>query len=157
MLRSSAFLKLVRQFHLYLGVFIAPSVLFFAITGAMQSVNLHEVLPGRAYKPAAWIVTLAQVHKKQTTEIAVRKPLPESSEKSAKADKPAVPTTAGDSAAPKPRRHLPLKIFFAFVSLTLAFSVLSGIFMAYRYNRSKLVIAALLAAGIFIPLLLLRF
>jgi hypothetical protein len=158
MSRPASLLKLIRQLHLYLGVFIAPSILFFAITGAMQSLNLHETLPGRNYKPATWIMVLAQVHKKQTIEL--RKPhseKPEEPNKAVKIDKPATPVKAPDIAAPAPKSHLPLKIFCALVSLTLAFSTVSGLYMAYTYNRSKLMIGGLLLAGIAIPLLLLRF
>jgi hypothetical protein len=134
-------LKLVRQLHLYLGVFIAPTVLFFAFTGALQSLNLHETIPGRTYKPAAWIVTLAQLHKKQTTDIPVRKPLPAAS------TKPPQPTNASPKpSAPEPAktRHLPMKLFFVLVAIGLISSTLSGLFMSYRYSRSKLAVTGLL-------------
>jgi hypothetical protein len=153
-------LKFVRQLHLYLGAFIAPAVLFFALTGALQSLNLHETTPGRTYKPAAWIVTLAQLHKKQTTAVPVRKPHPEASPEASKADteKPTQPANSSPKAStpepPKPT-HLPMKIFFVLVAIGLASSTLSGIFMAYKYTRGKLVIAGLLLAGIVVPLLLL--
>jgi hypothetical protein len=152
-------LKLVRQLHLYLGVFIAPTVLFFAFTGALQSLNLHETIPGRDYKPAAWIVTLAQLHKKQTIDIPVRKPLPEASIKG-KADKPAQLTNASSKpSTPEPARirHLPMKIFFVLVSIGLISSTLSGLFMSYRYNRSKLAVTGLLLAGVAVPFLLMAF
>ncbi len=137
----------MRQLHLYLGVFIAPALLFFAFTGALQSLNLHETTPGRTYKPAAWIVTLAQLHKKQTTVVPVRKPLPTTKPdvQPAKAPEPPKPT------------HLPMKIFFVLVAIGLASSTLSGIFMAYRYSRSKLMVTGLLLAGIVVPFLLMAF
>jgi hypothetical protein len=152
-------LKSVRQLHLYLGVFIAPAVLFFAFTGALQSLNLHETTPGRTYKPAAWIVTLAQLHKKQTTIVPVRKPHPEISPK-ADTEKPTQPADPSPKAStPEPPRptHLPMKLFFVLVALGLASSTLSGIFMAYKYERSKLLVTGLLLAGIVVPLLLLAF
>jgi hypothetical protein len=152
-------LKFVRQLHLYLGVFIAPALLFFAFTGALQSLNLNETTSGRAYKPATWIVTLAQLHKKQTTIVPVRKPHPEASPK-ADADKPTQPANPSPKAsAPEPPRptHLPMKLFFVLVALGLASSTLSGIFMAYKYERSKLLVTGLLLAGIAVPLLLLAF
>jgi hypothetical protein len=148
-------LKFVRQFHLYLGVFIAPALLFFAFTGALQSLNLHETTPGRTYKPAAWIVTLAQLHKNQTTIVPVRKPRPEASTK-ADSDKSPHPEPSPKTSAPKPT-HLPMKIFFVLVAISLASSTLSGIFMAYKYSRGKLVVTGLLLAGVVVPLLLLAF
>ena len=59
--------------------------------------------------------------------------------------------------APKPKSHLPMKIFFLLVSIGLFLSTITGIYMSYRYTRNKLVITALLLAGIVIPLLLLPF
>jgi hypothetical protein len=156
--RPLSTLKFVRQLHLYLGVFIAPAVLFFAFTGALQSLNLHETTPGRTYKPATWIVTLAQLHKKQTTIVPVRKSHPEASK--ADTDKPTQPTNpSSKTSTPEPPKptHLPMKLFFVLVALSLASSTLSGIFMAYKYERSKLVITGLLLAGIAVPLLLLTF
>lgn len=151
-------LKFVRQLHLYLGVFIAPALLFFAFTGSLQSLNLHETTPGRTYKPAAWIVTLAQLHKNQTTIVPVRKPRREASTK-ADSDKPTHPDPSPKTSAPEPPRptHLPMKIFFVLVAIGLASSTFSGIFMAYKYSRGKLVVTGLLLAGVVVPLLLLAF
>jgi hypothetical protein len=59
---------------LYLGVFTAPALLFFAFTGALQTFSLHETTRGSSYKPPAWAVTLGQIHKKQTPVVPVRKP-----------------------------------------------------------------------------------
>jgi hypothetical protein len=145
-------LKLSRQIHLYFGVFIAPALLFFALTGAMQTFNLHEASPGSSYKPARWIVTLAQLHKKQTVTVPVRKPRP--------VDKPAADNTtklAPAAPAPAPKNHLPMKLFFLLVSIGLFTSTLTGIYMAYKFNRNKLIVTGLLLAGIVVPLLLLNF
>jgi len=159
MLRTASTLKFVRQLHLYLGVFIAPAVLFFAFTGALQSLNLHETISGRDYKPPAWIVTLAQLHKKQTTVIPVRKPRPEAASKADTPDVPAQPRPDAPHKTPAPPApyHLPMKLFFFLVSIGLALSTCSGLFMSYKYSRSKLPIAALFLAGIVIPLLLMPF
>ena len=70
---SRAFLKYTRVTHLYLGVFTAPALLFFAFTGALQTFSLHETTHSSNYKPPAWAVTLAQIHKKQTSVVPVRK------------------------------------------------------------------------------------
>ena len=73
MSRSHTFLRYTRLTHLYLGVFITPALIFFAFTGALQTFSLHETTRGSSYKPPAWIVTLGQLHKKQTTVVPVRK------------------------------------------------------------------------------------
>ncbi len=50
-----------------------------------------------------------------------------------------------------------MKIFFLLVAIGLFTSTLTGIYMSYKFMRNKLVVTGLLAAGILIPLLLLRF
>lgn len=50
------FLKNSRQIHLYLGVFTTPALLFFAITGALQTFSFHETTKGSDYKPPkSWL------------------------------------------------------------------------------------------------------
>ena len=77
----ASWLKAVRLTHLYLGAFFAPSILFFALTGAFQTFSLHETTRGSSYKPPAWIVTLAHIHKKQTAVLPVNRPLTSSVKK----------------------------------------------------------------------------
>ena len=152
---SHQVLKVARQTHLYIGIFISPAILFFALTGALQTFSLHETTRGSDYKPPTWIVTLGQLHKKQTTTIPVRKPRPDAPKQDV--PKPDKPSSAPPSPEPPQKSHLPMKIFFLLVAIGLFTSTLTGIFMAYKFNRSKLVVTALLIAGIVIPLLLLPF
>jgi hypothetical protein len=158
---SHATLKLFRQIHLYIGVFISPALLFFAFTGALQTFSLHETTSGRDYKPPAWAVTLGQIHKKQTNIVPVKKPHPADAPEAdnpGKADRDA-PKAAKTPEAPMPapKSHLPLKIFFLLVAIGLFTSTLTGLYMAYKFSRNRLVITALLLAGIIIPPLLLPF
>jgi hypothetical protein len=167
---SHTLLKYTRLVHLYLGVFIAPALLFFAFTGALQTFSLHETTRGSSYKPPAWAVTLGQIHKKQTTIAPVRKlPPPDRapdrstdrpSNKSADAQpekSPSATTPApqsSDTPSPKPHNTLPLKIFFLLVSIGLFISTISGIYMSYKYIRRRGLITILLIAGIVLPILL---
>lgn len=163
----------MRLVHLYLGTFIAPSLLFFAFTGALQVFSLHETTRGSNYVPPRWAVVLGQIHKKQTAIVPVRNPPPPGARRSdapdarradtpdaKKADSPAAggPRAAEPSAPPptpqKARHPLPLKIFFALVSVGLLSSVISGIYMSYKYTRPKVVISLLLVAGTLIPIAL---
>jgi hypothetical protein len=157
-------LKLTRQVHLYLGVFIAPMLLFFAFTGALQTFSLHETTRGSDYKPPQWAVTLAQLHKKQNIAPSPKRPVvaPEARPaKPAKSPDTAAPAplapTIPPTPAPKPKSHLPEKIFFLVVSVGLFTSTLTGIYMAYRYNRNKWIVTGLLLAGIILPIALLPF
>jgi hypothetical protein len=157
MSQSNSLLKRVRQVHLYLGVFISPALLFFAITGALQTFSLHETTRGSDYKPPAWIVRLGQLHKKQTLVVPVRKAPPAAATPSPGNKPPAQSALVPDAITAKPKNLLPMKIFFLLVSIGLVSSTFSGIYMAYRYGRSKVVITGLLVAGIAVPLLLLLF
>lgn len=153
MSKSHTFLKYIRLIHLYLGVFIAPALVFFAFTGALQTFSLHETTRGSSYKPPAWIVTLGQLHKKQTTVIPVRRvPPPEKAD--APADKPQHGSAASTQPAPvtpKPP-SLPLKIFFLLVSVGLFTSTITGLYMSYKYIRNRHLVTAVLIAGTIIPI-----
>jgi len=154
---SHATLKLLRKVHLYFGLFISPMLLFFAFTGTVQTFSLHETTQGSSYKPPAWLVTLGQIHKKQTTIVPVHKQRPADTPKSAKADAGSSVGAPKPPDAPAPKSHLPLKIFFLIVAIGLFTSTLTGIYMAYKYNQSKLVVTGLLLAGAILPVLLLPF
>lgn len=164
---SHAFLKYTRLTHLYIGVFITPALLFFAFTGALQTFSLHETTRGSSYKPPAWAVLLAQIHKKQTPIVPIKKlPPPEKATTGEAApaqgthDKPqaatatAEPSAKSDAPTPKPHNALPLKIFFLLVSIGLFTSTLSGLYMSYKYIRNRRLITAILLAGIIVPILL---
>lgn len=170
---SHHFLRTTRAVHLYLGIFTAPMLLFFAITGGLQSFGLHETSRSSSYTPPAWLATMAQLHKKQTTVMPVRRPRPPEAQVAAPnpdaaAAKPVVdaPVEARATTANQPAEHadakpkknlLPMKIFFGLMSLGLLTSVLSGLYMAWRYSRKPRLFSTVLFAGIIVPLLLLLF
>jgi hypothetical protein len=162
---SHTILKYLRLIHLYVGVFVAPALLFFAFTGALQTFSLHETTRGSTYKPPAWAVMLAQIHKKQTPVVPVRKvpPLEKPADKAAPEKDapemqqlPKAPAPQSVSAeAPKATHNaLPLKCFFLLVSIGLFVSTLSGLYMSYKYIRNRKLITTILLAGIIVPVLL---
>ena len=164
---SHTFLKYLRLIHLYTGVFIAPALLFFAFTGALQTFSLHETTRGSSYKPPTWAVMLAQIHKKQTPTVPVKKLPPpdkqadkptqekaQSSSSTTSQPAPAeAPGTTGE-AAPKSHNPLPLKYFFLLVSIGLFVSTLSGLYMSYKYIRNRRLITVMLLGGVIVPVLL---
>jgi len=158
---SVSTLKFFRQTHLYIGIFISPAILFFALTGALQTFSLHEAKGASTYQPPHWIMVLAQIHKNQNDIVRSKPKAPKPADASspaapAKAEKPDASKVPAGPPSPQ-KSHLPLKIFFLLVSIGLFTSTLTGIYMAYKYNRNKLVVTGLLIAGIVIPLLLLPF
>jgi uncharacterized iron-regulated membrane protein len=163
MASNGSLLRSLRTLHLYLGVFIAPALIFFAFTGALQTFGLHESSRDNDYQPPKWVVALAQIHKKQTVVVQVRKPAP--AQNSATPGSPSASSRDRQSDRPQakdqqrfsgPKRHpLPLRIFFLVVAISLIASTCSGIYMAYKYRRGKTLITGLLISGLIIPLLLL--
>lgn len=156
-MNAHAVLKFTRKVHLYLGIFATPALLFFAFTGAMQTVNLHEAGRGSDYKPPAWISTLAQLHKKQTTEVPVRKAAGQRvSEPASQRERPAEAKAPGQAPVQQ-KSHWPMKIFFLLISVSLALSTLTGVYMTYKYDRGWWLLTGLLVAGVVVPVCLLPF
>lgn len=167
---------LIRQAHLYLGMLIAPSILMFAFSGAIQIFRLHEAHPG--YKPPALIERLGRLHKDQVFAAAPAR-------RAAAADThdadhgpalgdpqqptPSVSTTPRASGgknvrtteAPAPGRAGPtlskqlLQWFFTLVAVGLIISTALGIWMGAMQSRWKVTARWLLLAGIAIPVVLL--
>lgn len=153
------FLKACRQLHLYLGAFTAPALLFFAITGGLQTFGLHETARGSSYAPPKWLAVAAQLHKKQDMDVPARKLRPPAAPAAPAAQATAATPTpaarpAAETTAPRRGNPLPLKIFVALVALSLALSTLTGLYMAWRYTRHAGRLVAVFLAGIAVPILL---
>ncbi|HET9819380.1 MAG TPA: PepSY domain-containing protein [Rhodanobacteraceae bacterium] len=156
---SLRLLKSFRTWHLYLGVFTAPALLFFAFTGALQSVALHEASRTSDYKPPAWLASIAHLHKKQSLDVPVKKRAPTRAAAAGAGIVPnAKPASRADSTsqpAPRKRNLWPMKGFFLLVSLSLFLSTSTGVYMGWRCTRHRRRYGATLAAGIVVPALLL--
>ena len=143
----------IRQWHSYIGLFIAPSVLFFALTGAVQLFSLHEA-HGR-YQPPAIVEKLSSVHKDQEFAFGNHHAAPTAETGAGKA-------AAGEGATATPEdgdktepSALILKAFFLLVALCLALSTSFGLWMGVTQTRRKGLSWLLVAAGALIPLILL--
>lgn len=138
-------MKLVRKLHLWMGMLFAPSILFFALSGAFQVCGLHEG------DGPAWIARLALVHKDQLLSAPSRPPRP--AEAAPKADAPK-PEAARPASPPRERPHpsQPLKAFFFVMALGLMASTGLGIYLAYGYKRDRVTVIGLLVAGTIIPI-----
>lgn len=156
---SATPLKALRVTHHYIGVFFAPTILFFAITGGLQMFGLHETSRGSSYVPPAILVHLSQLHKKGTLYLAPRKAAPtaptKSDEPKAQAPKSESPESAAPTAASPAPNPLPAKTFFAAAALALVLSTCTGLFMAWKYARRKTVVIAVFLAGLACPVFLL--
>lgn len=136
----------IRLWHNYIGILIAPSVMFFALTGALQIFGLHE--SHGSYEPPLLIEKLSSVHKDQ---VFAQKHHDEHEA-----------ATGGPQAATPPEEHedtpalgtVLLKCFFLFVALALTVSTSLGLWMGLTHFKRKRTGWWLLLAGIVLPIAL---
>ena len=153
-------MKRVQQLHLWLGTLFAPLIIFFSLSGALQTLGLHEQEKSGGHTPA-WIAEFASVHKDQQLaqgEGQRRRPPPGANPASGpnarRAGAPEGPRPEGESKG-RGASPWPLKWFIVLMSLGLITTTALGIYMAFKYSRNKAVVWGLLAAGILLPLALL--
>ncbi len=143
----------IRQWHSYIGLFIAPSVAFFALTGAVQLFNLHEAHGD--YRPPAIVEKLSSVHKDQVFQLGDHHEPAESKTEADKAEAAAAPNAGakGDDDEPVLSARL-LKWFFLLVAVCLTLSTAFGVWMGLTQIRRKGLAWLLLLAGALIPMAL---
>ena len=144
--RPIAWPLLIRKAHLWLGMLIAPSVLMFAFSGALQIFRLQEARTG--YTPPALVEKLGRLHKDQVYAVApTREP----------SAGPRAGAGAGSGSGAAPARPAPslskqmLQWFFTLASVGLILSTLSGIWMGATLGRWKRSARWMLALGTVLP------
>jgi hypothetical protein len=163
--KSPARLKWARQWHLYLGTLFAPSIIFFAFTGSLQLFGLHESHPGDTYQAPAWVQKLGSIHKDQVLTKQHGPPPGSAGQPKGppKTDEENRPPQPGPSQSENGRRNaergpnkltLALKWFFLATAVGLIFSTLLGIYMAFKFNRSRTLVWGMLFLGTVTPLVL---
>jgi hypothetical protein len=141
---------LLRRWHGYLGAFIAPSVIFFALTGAIQLFSLHEAHDG--YRPAPIVERLSRVHKDQVFSLETHGgPPPGEAPTGSAASRPHVHPDDDRLALPTAL----LKWFFLVVALGLALTSTFGVLIGLTRPGGKTTTIVLMIAGAAIPLVLL--
>jgi hypothetical protein len=154
---SAAWLKLARQWHLYLGTLFAPSIIFFALTGALQLFGLHEGHPGETYQPPVWVQKLSSIHKDQIVSERRGPPPGLAEEQKRPPESDDAHQSPHQEGGPLNEEHGPnklslaLKCFFLATAVGLVFSTLLGIYMAFKFNRSRALVWGLLLLGTAIP------
>ena len=143
-------MRKVRLIHNYVGLFFAPMILLFALSGALQTFRLQETHDPAAYSPPAWIVWLAAVHKDQALSHGEPKRTPQ---------RPPAGQHEMPRPAPPPSTRMfspvPLKIFVTGLSIGLILSTLLGITIALNNRATRRASLILLATGTVMPILLL--
>src|SRR5690349_11379084 len=111
-------LRNLRQLHHYVGVFLAPAILFFALSGAVQTFRLGED-KGWGGPPPSALVWMTSVHKDQSLPHAKPEkaaPKPDAAKPAAHADDHDGDHHHEAARGPSP---LPLKIFVVILALGL--------------------------------------
>ena len=135
----------IRRWHSYIGLLIAPSVLFFALTGAVQLFNLHEA--HGSYHPPVLLEKLSSVHKDQIFALGHHHDSPGPDDH---------PSPGQEEQEDEPgRATFLLKGYFLLVALGLTVSTVFGLWMGLVQTRSRTVGWLLVGAGSVIPLALL--
>ena len=147
-------MQTLRRYHLYLGMFFAPAILLFSLSGALQTFRLQEE-KGWGSNPPSWIVWMASIHK--DSRLPKAKPVQAAQHEHADDHDhgPEAPKAAPPSPAGKPPFKLPMQIFVALLSIGLIFSTVLGIMIALNNRALRRMSLSMLAAGTVLPLLLL--
>lgn len=155
----------LRRLHSYIGLFIAPSVVFFAVTGSLQLFSLHEEHGN--YRPPAIVEKLSSVHKDQVFAFGDHHEHPgdgdgADDEKRAQSAAPKPGTPAGEMPpAAKEDADEPglptfiLKIFFLAVGLGITASAVLGMWIGLTQTRNRRTAWLLVAGGALLPVFLL--
>lgn len=130
----------LRRYHRLIGLFFTPAILFFSITGALQTLEFHDARQGAV---SAWLTNAASLHKHQR----LSKPKPS-------AGNAAPSSSASASASPAPREHPALRLFVVLMAIALAGSALSGCVIALQMRATRREAVAALIAGIVVPVIL---
>jgi hypothetical protein len=138
----------IRKWHSYIGLFTAPSVLFFALTGALQLFHLHE--EHGDYKPLPLIEKLGSVHKDQEFAAGGHHGPPGGGPPQGPG--PGGPDDGEKGEAPA---TFVLKGFFLLVALSLSVSTVFGLWIGLVHTPRRTVGLSLVVAGTLIPIVLL--
>jgi hypothetical protein len=136
-------MRSLRKYHHYIGVFFAPALILFSVSGALQTFRLTQA-SGYGSAPPAAFVWLASVHKDQALpQVEVQKP----------SKKPTSRVEKGQP--PTPSSTLALKFFVVLLSIGLIVSTILGVIIALNNRGTRRISIAMLVAGSVLPVVLL--
>ena len=116
-------IKRMRSVHLYLGVFFAPLLIFFILSGCWQTFDLHQANKSNgSYRPPGIIKSLSQVHMNQRWI----------------------------SSATRSHHSIPFRYLILLMCIGLLVSIGLGIVMPFKYTRPWIVCLCL-SMGVLTP------
>jgi hypothetical protein len=144
----------LRLAHSYASAFIAPTIVFFALSGALQVLDLHKA--HGSYEPSPLVAAMARLHKDQ-----VLAPDPPRDAGPPDGGPKELGLPRGPQAArPKPHMKLAtqlLKWLFVFEALTLVATTLLGVWIGVTHPKRARTFWIVLAAGVVVPVALIVF
>ena len=118
----------LRSLHLYLGCIFAPMLIFFIISGCLQTFNLHADQKN-GYKAPLFIKAMAQAHKNQRwIDFKENTPTKESQ---------------------------PLKYYILVMSAGLLLTIILGIVLSFQVTKTPFMVLFCLFLGLILPVLML--
>jgi len=118
-------IRLLRRWHTYLGVFFAPLLLFFVLTGWLQT-----AYPNRSKNSSDAISLIQKARVLHTEDV--------------------YPVSGDRTRIIKP---IYFKYLVYAMAIGLATTIMIGVYLAFRSVRNKWVVVASLALGILVPVL----
>ncbi len=120
-------MKTIRLLHTYIACAFAPLTIFFFLSGAVQTWNLHKGRKDNSYTPPAIVAKLCDVHTEQhwRSEDRTTRPI-----------------------------RWPFRVAMTILSLGMLSTIALGIVMAYRFSTNKRRISLLLLTGVVVPILM---
>jgi hypothetical protein len=141
----------LRQIHRQIGLFFAPAILFFSLSGALQTLGWHEARGGSG-PPAAWIAWMASIHKDQRVP---SKPREAPHAQSGPADGDHHDDHDGHGKGAEGPSPVPMKVFVICLAVALIASSLSGAAIAVSASATRQSALVSLALGVLVPAVLL--
>ena len=130
---------ILRRLHAWLAILAAPTILFFALTGALQLFDLHE--PHGAYRPPLLVEELGRLHKDQIFAPEPRRHA----------------TPAPEAQTAEPADPLPVELLrwvFLAATVVLCLSTALGLWIGLRHLRRTRTRWILLLSGAAVPFVL---
>ena len=124
-------MRKLRRVHLYLGLALAPLLIFFSLSGAWQSLNLHKDRKDGSYKAPAVLAELSRVHTRQRLNLVSRDQI----------------------GGRKTQSSEPFRWLALFAGFAVSVLALIGIWMGFRMSKRKWLPIGILCLGTLLPAL----
>jgi hypothetical protein len=141
----------LRLVHSYVSAFIAPTIVFFALSGSLQVLNLHKAHGD--YEPNPLVAAMARIHKDQVLAPDTPRDLGPPGFSPKDFGQPRGP----EGGRPKPHMSLATKLLkglFVFEALMLVATTLLGVWIGATHPKRARTFWIILALGVLVPVAL---